>query len=107
MVIIGKFEFTYQDYLNYCDSFYCHGTEEIIDESEGEDNMLNAKRIIDEEFRKERRDGKIEGILEGIKQTIERMIKMNFKDEVIQQATGAKESEIEQIRENMKQVTNV
>lgn len=75
----------------------------IIEESECEENMLNAKRIINESYRKERR----EGILEGIRQTIERMIKMNFKDEVIKQATGAKESDIEKVRQDMKQIASV
>lgn len=75
----------------------------IIEESEGEKNMLNAKRIINESYRKERR----EGILEGIRQTVERMIKMNFEDDVIKQATGTKESEIEKIRQDMKQIASV
>ena len=69
--------------------------------------MLNAKRIINESYRKERREGRLEGVLEGIRQTIERMIKMNLEDDFIQQATGAKAAEIEKIRQDMKQIASV
>lgn len=82
-----------------------------IEESESEGKMLNAKRIIENELKKERREGiiegKLEGILEGISQTIERMIKMNLEDDFIKQATGAKKSEIEKIRKNMKETAKV
>lgn len=74
-----------------------------IEESESEEKMLNAKRIIENEFKKER----IEGILEGISQTIERMIKMNLEDDFIKQATGAKKAEIEKIRKNMKETAKI
>lgn len=30
MIFIGKYEFTYEDYLNYCDSLYCHEPKEIL-----------------------------------------------------------------------------
>lgn len=66
-------------------------------ESESEEIMITARRIINEEIRK----GKIEGILETLRQTIERMIKMNFEDDTIKQATGAKKSEIEKIRKTL------
>ena len=39
VVVIEKFEFTYQDYLSYCDSFYCRETEEeylSVEEAGGE-----------------------------------------------------------------------
>lgn len=69
----------------------------IIEESEGEENMLTAKRIIDAEFRKQR----TEGIAEGIKQIVKQMIKMNFEDAIIKQVTGTKKTEIEKIRKEM------
>ena len=34
MVFIEKFEFTYQDYLNYCDSFYCHEEKQYLSVAE-------------------------------------------------------------------------
>ena len=43
-------------------------------------------------------------LIQGIAQTIANMIKMNFKDEVIKQATGAKEIEIQRIRKQMMKV---
>ena len=30
MIFIGKYEFTYEDYLNYCDSLYCHASKEYL-----------------------------------------------------------------------------
>lgn len=74
--------------------------------------MLNAKRIIDADIRKakkERREariegraeGKAEGIIQGIKQTIQKMINMNLEDDIIKQATGFNKTEIEKIRKEM------
>ena len=77
----------------------------LIEESEGEENMLAAKRIIMEDRRnciaQGVAQGVAQGILKGISQTIERMVKMNFGDDVIEQATGAKKSEIEKIRKKV------
>lgn len=69
----------------------------LIEESEGEENMLAAKRIIMED----RKNCIAQGILKGISQTIERMVKMNLADDIIEQATGAKKSEIEKIRKKV------
>ena len=30
MLLIEKYEFSYEDYLNYCGSLYCHTTKEIL-----------------------------------------------------------------------------
>ena len=73
----------------------------LIEESEGEENMLAAKRIIMEDRRNCIAQGVAQGILKGISQTIERMVKMNLADDVIEQATGAKKSEIEKIRKKV------
>ena len=61
----------------------------LIEESEGENNMLNVRRILDAE------------VIETINQIIQKMIKMNFEDDVIKQATRAKKSKIEKIRKEM------
>ena len=37
MLRIEKYEFTYEDYLNYCDSLYCHASKEIL--FVGEENI--------------------------------------------------------------------
>ena len=92
----------------------------IIEESESEEIMSTISERIGEEFRNERRtaraqglaEGRAEGISQGISQgiaqgiaqTIEKMIKMNFKDETIKEATGAKKSEIQRIRKQMMKV---
>lgn len=172
MVFIEKHEFTYQDYLNYCNSLdffsvskkhLCVQEENVeytleeeknkktgdkkhdkifkeilqkpkemakfinkieaeviklMKKGKGEEVMStiqerisaeirNGKRIAKKEGRAEgRAEGRIEGIAEGmlqgvaqaINQTIERMIKMNLKNEIIIQATGAKDEEIEKVR---------
>lgn len=88
----------------------------IIEESESEEIMSTISERIGEEFRNERRqaraqglaegraEGIAQGIVQGIAQTISNMIKMNFKDEIIKEATGAKKSEIQRIRKQMMKV---
>lgn len=76
----------------------------IIEESESEEIMSTISERIGEEFRNERKQGRAEGIIQGITQTISNMIKMNFKDEIIKEATGAKKSEIQRIRKQMMKV---
>lgn len=73
----------------------------IIEESEGEENMLTAKRIIDAEFKKQRTEGIAKGIAKSVKKIVKKMIKMNFEDETIKEVTGAKKTEIEKIRKEM------
>ena len=84
----------------------------LIEESEGEEIMLNAKRIIDAEIRKVKKqrkearregraEGRAEGIIQGIKQTIQKMINMNLEDDFIKQATGFDKTEIDKIRKEM------
>jgi len=70
----------------------------IFEESESEEKMSTIQERIGAEFRNERRIG----IREGIAQTIARMLKMNFEDDIIKQATGAKTQEIERIRKEFK-----
>lgn len=85
----------------------------MIEESEREEIMSTISERIGAEFRRERRKARTEGLAEGraegiaqgiaesIAQTITNMIKMNFKDEIIKEITGAKESEIQKIRKQM------
>lgn len=77
----------------------------IIEESESEENMSTVAERIGKELiegrRKAREEGISIGILQNIKETIEQMIKMNFEDEIIKQATGAEKKEIEKIRKEM------
>lgn len=69
----------------------------IIEESESEENMSTIQERIGAEFRNERKIG----IREGISQTIVRMLKMNFEEDIIKQATGAKKEEIEKIKKEV------
>lgn len=82
----------------------------IFKECESEENMSTIQERIGAEFRRNKRiarsegraEGRAEGLAEGlaqaIKQTILRMINMNLEDDFIKQATGAKEDEIQKIR---------
>jgi len=88
----------------------------MIEESESEETMSTIRERISEEFRLERKkarelgleEGRVEGRAEGMAQSmlqiIENMIRMNFKDEIIKQATGKNKGEIQKIR---KQIMNV
>ena len=104
----------------------------ILEESESEVTMSTIRERISEEFRMEKKkarelglaegraegmvegrekgleegraEGLTQGIIQGVAQTIANMIKMNLKDEVIKQATGAKEIEIQRIRKQMMKV---
>lgn len=59
-----------------------------------------AERIA-KELGDEKKAARAEGILDAVKQIVEKMIKMNFEDIIIKQATGAKISEIEKIRKEL------
>lgn len=74
----------------------------IIEESESEEDMSTIRERIGEEFRNERKTGIAEGILQTITQIVEKMINMNLDDDFIKQVTGAKKTEIERIRKEMK-----
>lgn len=92
----------------------------MIEESESEETMSTIRERISEEFRIERKkarelglaegraegraEGLSQGIVQGIAQTIKNMIKMNFKDEIIKQATGANQIEIQRIRKQIMKV---
>ena len=100
----------------------------MVEESESEETMSTIRERISEEFRNERKkaraqglaegtaegraegraqgieQGRAQGVMQGIAQTIEKMIKMNFKDEIIREATGAKKTEIDRIRKQMMRV---
>ena len=89
----------------------------MIEESESEENMSTIRERLREEYINERKQGiaigmsqgiaqgiaqgMTQGIAQNIAQTIERMIKMNFKDETIEEATGAEKKEIERIRKEV------
>ena len=77
----------------------------IFEESESEENMSTIQERIGAEFRRNQRVARSEGLAEGlaqaIKETIDRMLKMNFEDDIIKQATGAKKEEIEKIRKEV------
>lgn len=73
----------------------------IMEEREGEENMLTAKRIIDAEFKKQRTEGIAEGISKSVKKIVKKMIKLNFEDSTIKQVTGTKKTDIEKIRKEM------
>ena len=86
----------------------------IFDESECEEDMSTIAERIAKELATEKRAARAEGISDGInegisqgilqavKQIVEQMIKMNFEDVTIKQVTGAKKSEIEKIRKEIK-----
>lgn len=69
----------------------------IIEESEGEENMLTAKRIIDAEFRKQKRDG----ILEMTAKVIRNMLQQNEDEEKIMKYTNAKKEDIENVKKQL------
>ena len=73
----------------------------LFEESEVEENMSTISERIGREFRNERKMGIKEGLAQAIQETVERMIKMNFENETIGKATGAKKTEIEKIRKEM------
>ena len=69
----------------------------IIEESEGEGNMLTAKRIIDAELRKQRR----EGILEMTVKVIKNMLQQNEDEEKIMRYTNTKKEDIENVKRQL------
>lgn len=81
----------------------------IFKERECDENMSTIQERIGAEFRRNKRiarsEGRAEGLAEGlekaIKETIVRMLKMNFEDDIIKQATGAKKEEIQKIRKEV------
>lgn len=73
---------------------------ELIEESECEEDMSTIAERLAKELRSERKIG----ISQAITETIKRMIKMNLKNEIIKEATGAKEIEIEKIREELENI---
>ena len=73
----------------------------ILEESECEEDMSTIAERIAKELGDEKKAARAEGMMLGILQTIKQMIKMNLEDDLIKQATGAKESEIEKIRKEM------
>lgn len=76
----------------------------ILEESEcGEDMSTIAERIA-KELADDKRAARIEGVLDAVRQIVERMIKMNFEDDLIKQATGAEKTEIEKIRKEMNKI---
>lgn len=124
MLLIEKYEFTYEDFLNYCDSLYCYASKEIFcvredkkeiikifEERECDENMSTIQERIGAEFRRNKRiarsEGRAEGLAEAIKQTISRMINMNLEDDFIKQATGANKEEIQKIRNEIQKQKNV
>lgn len=77
---------------------------ELIEESECEEDMSTIAERLAKELRSERKIGITQGITQAITETIKRMIKMNLKNEIIKEATGAKEIEIEKIREELENI---
>ena len=55
-------------------------------------------KIFEESECEGRAEGLAEGLAQAIKETIVRMLNMNFEDDIIKQATGAKKEEIQKIR---------
>ena len=84
----------------------------MIEESESEESMSTIRERLREEYINERKQGIAigmsrgiaQGITQNIAQTIEKMIKMNFKDETIEEATGANKKEIERIRKEVMKI---
>ena len=74
----------------------------ILEESECGENMSTIAERIAKELADDKKAARAEGMMLGIKagilQTIRQMIKMNLGDDLIKQATGAKKTEIEEIR---------
>ena len=77
----------------------------IIEEYEEEESMLTAKRIIDIEFKKQRREGKREGRREGLIEmmanVIKNMLLQNEDEEKIMRYTNAKKEDIEKVRKEL------
>lgn len=73
----------------------------LIKESESEENMSTIQERLRDEFINERKIGVRQGLMQAINQTIIRMLKMNLEDDFIEQATGAKKTEIEKIRKEI------
>lgn len=68
MVFIEKYEFTYEDYLNYCDSLYCHASEEILCVQEE-----STPYTSNEQYEKKTRDKKHDKIFKEILQNSKEM----------------------------------
>ena len=77
----------------------------IIEKYEEEESMLTAKRIIDIEFKKQRREGKREGRMEGLIEmmanVIKNMLLQNEDEEKIMKYTNAKKEDIEKVRKEL------